>query len=138
MRLISSASCSTLAAGGRINRVNTCRSSDTVGSVFSPRPGVDDEDGVAVAPLVAEFGHAGIVVPGTAADEVLDGPAADASVVGDGLGGLEFQAGEFGPQDDGGVGALLGAEEQGQVAMEERGQALGATPGPGDGRGCLA
>ena len=64
--------------------------------------GVDDEDGAAVAPLgadvAAEFGQQGVVIPGTVADEFLDGPAVDAGVVGDGLGGLALEAREALPR----------------------------------------
>ena len=62
----------------------------------------------------------------------------DAGLVGDGLGGLAIQAGEFTLQDEGSVVALLGAFEQGEVTRQERMQAAraGVDLFGGDG-GCL-
>jgi hypothetical protein len=74
----------------------------------------------------ADLGHDGLVIPGPRADESLKGLEGDAGLVGDRLGGLEIQAGELALEDEGGVGALLGASEQGEVAWQEGVQASGA------------
>src|SRR5262249_62082135 len=69
----------------------------------------------------------GVVVPLAGADEVLQGAALLAGLVGDRLGGLALQPGELAAEDRGGVGALLGAVEQRQVAVQEGGQVPAAS-----------
>src|SRR5262249_31784312 len=68
----------------------------------------------------------GAVVPATGADKQLQGAALLAGQGGDGFGGLALQAGELAAQHGQGMVALLGAVEQGEVALGEGGQAVGA------------
>ena len=92
--------------------------------------GVQDEDAVGVGQLLgdvaAQLVADGGVVPAAGADEQLQGAALLAGLAGDGLRGLALEPGELAAQDGEGVVALLGAVEQGQVALGEGGQAVGA------------
>src|SRR5262249_62164619 len=77
--------------------------------------------GQLLADVAAQLGQEGVVVPLAGADEVLQGAALLAGLVGDRLGGLALQPGELAAEDRGGVGALLGAVEQRQGGGREGG-----------------
>ena len=74
--------------------------------------------------MAAQFRHDRFIVPGAGADEMLHGLARAAGLVGDGLGGLAFQAAEAAADDQGGEFAQLAAVEEGQVALQEVGEVV--------------
>ena len=101
-----------------------------LGPLLGEGAGVDDHDAVGLGEFLADvepqFGHDGLVVPLARADEELDRLAGQPGLDGDRLAGLALQAAEQAADDQGGVLALLGAIELGQIALEEAGQAVGA------------
>ena len=99
-----------------------------VGAGLGEGAGVEDQDGLVVAQLLgdvaADLGHDRLVVPLAGPDEELDRLAVDAGLDGDRLAGLALQAAEQAADDEGGVVALLGPSEAGQVAFEESGESV--------------
>src|SRR6266511_752170 len=92
--------------------------------------GVDDHDALRLGEFLPDMepqlGHHGLVVPLTRADEELDRLARQPGLDRDRLTGLALQSAEEPADDQGGVLALLGAIELGQIALEKGGQTVGA------------
>ena len=100
------------------------------GPLLGEGAGIDDHDalrfGEFLPDMEPQFGHHGFVVPFPRADEELDRLARQAGLDRDRLTGLTLQSAEAPANDRGGVRALLGAIELGQIALKKAGQTVGA------------